>query len=392
MSSGRRRVKLAIAAGLGVGAAALYTLLLRRRALLLLGFDEAGSDQSEEPTPLDGAAASSAADDDDHGDPQDEDDADSPYVPFALDDSRPPPSTPPAVQLGDPLDPRLGDTPEWLRESAQLVQALPSAHRQPLGSSGRMRAVGIFARSVAAIQTGCRQRRAGAARSEPGWGAAEPWADEPAGLGRTETAVTSTSFAGTASATDSDSGRRTRLINADGSDGAALIALDVSLNVLSLFAIDTVEQRFSCEFVLRCRTLNASRLRTEAGEHVSHDNFEPRIRIVNLIAVERWRMRPSACKVEGELEFKYTIAGTLAEPFQLSLFPWDVQTLTITLSSAIPYQNLRFHARDTVRWSPWPAVAAPWAVVPETSRFSESNVYALSRVSASFRVTSWESG
>ena len=47
----------------------------------------------------------------------------------------------------------------------------------------------------------------------------------------------------------------------------------------------------------------------------------------------------------GELEFKYTISGTLAEPFQLSLFPFDTQTLTITLSTAIPASNIRFRRR-----------------------------------------------
>jgi hypothetical protein len=35
------------------------------------------------------------------------------------------------------------------------------------------------------------------------------------------------------------------------------------------------------------------------------------------------------------LEYKYGITGTLWEPFQLALFPFDTQTLTITLSRSV---------------------------------------------------------
>ena len=83
--------------------------------------------------------------------------------------------------------------------------------------------------------------------------------------------------------------QHTRLVRADTGCGG-LMEVDVALNVMSIYAIDAVEQRFSCEFVLRVRTLNASTLRTQhTGERVTHANWEPRIRILNLIAVERWR-------------------------------------------------------------------------------------------------------
>lgn len=59
----------------------------------------------------------------------------------------------------------------------------------------------------------------------------------------------------------------------DGSPGQ--LEMDVSLNVMSVHSIDTVEQRFSCEFVLRLRTLNAAMLRTTGGrEPVGHENWE----------------------------------------------------------------------------------------------------------------------
>ena len=133
------------------------------------------------------------------------------------------------------------------------------------------------------------------------------------------------------------------------------------------FLLHHFEQR--PHFILRCRTLNANELRTaDSGDRVSHTNWEPRIRILNLIGVERWRMRPSVATIasagapRGELEFKYTIAGVLAEPFQLSLFPFDTQTLTITLSSAIPSHAIRFHPRGGgeafLTTTPWPAVCS----------------------------------
>ena len=210
--------------------------------------------------------------------------------------------------------------------------------------------------------------------------------------------------------------------------------MDVSLNIMSCHAIDTVEQQFSCEFVLRVRTLNAASLRTaERDERVTHENWEPRIRILNLISIERWRMRPATLgpdAPQGEIDFKYTISGVLAEPFQLALFPFDTQviafqspsilppdpptagqslcrrpiacrmhspaltcsslalpphfwqTLTLTLSSAIPRHCIRFHARgheSARRIDPWPAVHAPWAVVPDAARFSAGNVFLMSQ-------------
>jgi len=108
-----------------------------------------------------------------------------------------------------------------------------------------------------------------------------------------------------------------------------------------------------------------------------------------MIDVDRWRMRPSFASADGhapvgELEFKYHISGSLAEPFQLPRFPFDVQSITITLSSAIPTGALQFHRRGDCRepeWQPsWPHVHAPWAVAPDPARFSATNVFAMSDV------------
>jgi hypothetical protein len=109
------------------------------------------------------------------------------------------------------------------------------------------------------------------------------------------------------------------------------VVMEVCINVLAMWNIDTVEQRFSCEFVLRLRTFNMSAMRTSSGNSVTHVNWEPRIRVLNLIEAQRWKMRPRTLE-QGELEYKYGITGVLAEPFQLALFPFDTQTLTITIS------------------------------------------------------------
>ena len=196
-----------------------------------------------------------------------------------------------------------------------------------------------------------------------------------------------------------------RLVSADGSAGC--MRMGVTLNVLSLHGIDTAAQRFNIELVLLCRTLNAASLRTEGGAAVNRSNWEPRIRLLNLIATDSWQMRARTASA-GELEFKYHVQGTLAEPFELTLFPFDTQTLTIQLSSAIPAAALAFEqppptptprgvgsetpaavtsaagtaARTTGgeveskrRSSVWSKRV--WAVI-QLSNFSESNVFELS--------------
>jgi len=68
---------------------------------------------------------------------------------------------------------------------------------------------------------------------------------------------------------------------------------------------------------------------------VTIDNWEPRIRLLNLLESSKWNMssKPGA---NGELEFKWTIAGTFSQTFDLSAFPVDRQDLSLSVSSAIP--------------------------------------------------------
>eukprot|EP00966_Prymnesium_polylepis_P031281 727382-Prymnesium_polylepis.3 len=93
----------------------------------------------------------------------------------------------------------------------------------------------------------------------------------------------------------------------------------VAINVLSVHNIDTVMQTFDVEFVLRCRTLNASALRTIEGEPVRTDNWEPRIRFMNQLDTRKWQMRKSP--KDGEIDYKYSIAATFSELFEMRSFP-----------------------------------------------------------------------
>lgn len=113
------------------------------------------------------------------------------------------------------------------------------------------------------------------------------------------------------------------------------ITLQCVANVLSVHEIDTANQTFRMELVIRSRTLGVPTAKTQSGDPVTIDNWEPRIRLLNLLESSKWNMssKPGA---NGELEFKWTIAGTFSQTFDLSAFPVDRQDLSLSVSSAIP--------------------------------------------------------
>lgn len=147
------------------------------------------------------------------------------------------------------------------------------------------------------------------------------------------------------------------------------LEIAVACNILSITNIDTPEQTFDCECVLRCTTLNARKLRTMRGEKVKPSNFEPRLRFLNLTQSNKWRMREKLLD-SGELSYKYTIAGTFKTQMDLQRFPFDKQRMSLVLSSAIPAQvgdkKIIRISKDTSR----PSVIA-------RSNFSASNVFQL---------------
>ena len=138
---------------------------------------------------------------------------------------------------------------------------------------------------------------------------------------------------------------------------------------------DNVGQTFVCEFVLRGRTLNAAQLRTVAGEPVSVDNWEPRIRILNMLESSIWSMHANDC-ADGELEFKWRICGTFGERMELESFPLDCQKLQLDISSAIPAHKPDDPKAKILTFCSW-ADRAQCSAAVQRRNFTQSNVFEL---------------
>eukprot|EP00930_Biecheleria_cincta_P070436 TRINITY_DN58073_c0_g1_i1.p1 TRINITY_DN58073_c0_g1~~TRINITY_DN58073_c0_g1_i1.p1 ORF type:complete len:432 (+),score=36.53 TRINITY_DN58073_c0_g1_i1:66-1298(+) len=113
------------------------------------------------------------------------------------------------------------------------------------------------------------------------------------------------------------------------------IKLQFVANVLSLHSVDTANQTFNVEVVIRARTVGVPNARTRSGEPVTIDNWEPRIRLLNKVDESKWEMSKKPAP-GGEIELKWTIAGSYSQRFELSDFPGDRQDLSLSISSAIP--------------------------------------------------------
>ena len=163
-----------------------------------------------------------------------------------------------------------------------------------------------------------------------------------------------------------------------GSNSAHLrgeIKVGFKINVLSISALDNVGQTFVCEFVLRGRTLNAAKLKTAAGEPVTVDNWEPRIRILNMLESSIWGMHASDGG-DGELEFKWRICGTFGERMELESFPFDCQKLQLDISSAIPAHKQDDPSAKLLTFCNWEDRAEGSAAV-QRRNFTQSNVFEL---------------
>jgi hypothetical protein len=157
------------------------------------------------------------------------------------------------------------------------------------------------------------------------------------------------------------------------------VRLGVAINVLNISGIDTVAQTFDCEFVLRCRTLNIQRdsIKTVTGESVNSQNWEPRIRFMNLLSTTKWNFNSTLAK-NGELHLKYTVAGTFAEAYELERFPFDRQGLTIAMSSSIPYEvETDQGPKRILSFEEMPRSISSKPFVVQTDNFQASNVYCL---------------
>ena len=161
-----------------------------------------------------------------------------------------------------------------------------------------------------------------------------------------------------------------------GSNQPSRLKIDLALTRASpALDRDNVGQTFVCEFVLRGRTLNAAQLKTVAGEPVSVDNWEPRIRILNMLESSIWSMHASDC-ADGQLEFKWRICGTFGERMELESFPLDCQKLQLDISSAIPAHKKGDPKAKILTFCNW-ADPAQCSAAVQRRNFTQSNVFEL---------------
>mmetsp|Transcript_93210 Transcript_93210/g.263507 ORF Transcript_93210/g.263507 Transcript_93210/m.263507 type:complete len:413 (+) Transcript_93210:81-1319(+) len=107
------------------------------------------------------------------------------------------------------------------------------------------------------------------------------------------------------------------------------VAVEFKANFISVSTVDTVQQVFNAHVAIRGRTVGL------ASTGANPENWEPRIRILNLITTDTWKYRAKVAP-DGEMEMKWTIGGTFAEAFELQTFPRDRQDLSIRISSKVP--------------------------------------------------------
>ena len=128
------------------------------------------------------------------------------------------------------------------------------------------------------------------------------------------------------------------------------------VNFINVPSIDTVAQTWSCEFTLRGWTsgLKGARCWTHVDEPPADmksplwlddtytrplqlDDWEPRLRIANLIVADAWKQNAKwMTSAKEELEFKWRVQGTFLEQLEIGAFPRDIQALQIKITSTTP--------------------------------------------------------
>ena len=102
-----------------------------------------------------------------------------------------------------------------------------------------------------------------------------------------------------------------------------VLTLTTSVSVLSLKEIDTANQSFEAEIDLICQTHNASEISvtsTTPPSSLNLTNFEPRIKIANLIETKMWVMSSTTTSEGNEMIFRYRIKGIFSEIFELNRY------------------------------------------------------------------------
>merc|ERR1711907_359445 len=76
------------------------------------------------------------------------------------------------------------------------------------------------------------------------------------------------------------------------------------INIMSLNSIDTHEQTFRCKLSMRLESVNAPDVKMmHSQQPVTIDNFEPRVRFLNLVETDEWDMK-SKMLDDGNMSFK----------------------------------------------------------------------------------------
>jgi hypothetical protein len=90
------------------------------------------------------------------------------------------------------------------------------------------------------------------------------------------------------------------------------VALELVANIISVHHIDTINQVFSADIVLRGRTHGLNKVVIAAGQDGAGTKpdcttWEPRLRINNLVKAHQWTMRSTLSRETDEMSFKYVI-------------------------------------------------------------------------------------
>eukprot|EP00794_Sanderia_malayensis_P020422 gene20422-22435_t len=124
----------------------------------------------------------------------------------------------------------------------------------------------------------------------------------------------------------------------------------VRISVVTVGDIDTVKQQFVCEFYLSLRW-EEPMLKDMIGREEEidwRDYWEPGMYFVDLVDVEKYERNETLCppRTEGgnpEVMFYYLIRGTFKEVLDITYFPFDYQTLSLTLTTSWKWELVSLH-------------------------------------------------
>ena len=182
---------------------------------------------------------------------------------------------------------------------------------------------------------------------------------------------------------DSRGSRTASHANLDVGWGDVPIKVGVSILIVSIPLIDTKQQQFEVNFVTRLRTLNLDKSGLSEKEK---EDWNPNILYKNILREERNKVlgkeNGKSLKDEnGKIvakEFKYDVMGVFSEMFELKMFPFDYQNLSIVMTSALPKQKISLVKMPQNHEFGGLVITKPGAV--SIGNFSQSNIFTLETI------------